>query len=83
MNKSTGAISLVLLGTTLALAGCSSDSDDEEGDWHAAGGQRAHVVAPIIRPGFRSGGFGGGGSVSSGPSARGGFGGIGSVGGGS
>ena len=64
MNKSSGAISLVLLGTALALAGCSSQSEEEEGDWPADGGQggRMRVVARSIGPGF-GGGIGRGGSV--------------------
>ncbi len=42
MNKSSGAISLVLLGTALALAGCSSRSDEDEGDWSEDDGQQGH-----------------------------------------
>ena len=82
MNKSTGAISLVLLGTAMALAGCSSRSDEDEGDWQDPDAPRTHVGAPIVRPGL-GGGFGRTGSVGATPSARGGFGGIGSVGAGS
>ena len=83
MNKSSGAISLVLLGTALALAGCSSQSDEEGGDWSEDDGQqghRGHVVAPIVGPRFGGGLGGGRGSVGAVPSARGGFGGIGSGG---
>jgi hypothetical protein len=81
MNKSTKAISLVLMGSALALAGCSSRSDDDEDDRtprHGGvyGGMR------VISPGFR-GGAGGSSSVSAGASARGGFGGIGGFGSGS
>ncbi len=79
MNKSTKAISLVLMGSALALAGCSSRTDEEEEDRVAQGGHHRHGgFIPVIIPGSR-GGVSRGGSVSAGASARGGFGGIGGV----
>jgi len=83
MNKSTKAISLVLMGSALALAGCSSRTDNEDDD--RIGSNGSHGVyggSRVIAPRF-GGGVGGGGSVSAGPSARGGFGGTGGVGSGS
>jgi hypothetical protein len=77
MNKSTQAISLVLMGSALALAGCSSGSDDDEDDRAArsghgyAGGARL-IAGPRV-------GTGRGGIVGAGASARGGFGGIGGI----
>jgi hypothetical protein len=82
MNKSTKAISLVLIGSALALAGCSnwSDDDDEKSAQRHGG---VYGGARVISPGFRGGTSGGGSSVSAGASARGGFGGIGGFGSGS
>jgi hypothetical protein len=82
MNKSTKAISLVLMGSALAFAGCSSGSDDDEDGRDARGGHGYHGGAPGIIPGSRPE-VGRGGAVSTGTSARGGFGGIGGVSGGS
>ncbi len=82
MKKSTGAISLVLLGTALALAGCSSPSDDEDDPQQGGGGHGGHAGTHFV-PVIRGGGFGRPGSVSATPSVRGGFGGIGSGGSGS
>ena len=82
MNKSTGAISLVLLGTALAMAGCSSPTDDEDDQQHGGGGHGGYVGTRVV-PGFRGAGFGRGGVATAAPSARGGFGGIGSGGAGS
>jgi hypothetical protein len=81
MNKSTKAISLVFMGSALALAGCSgwSDDDDDNPTQHHGG---VYGGTRVVSPGFR-GGVGGGGSVSAGASARGGFGGIGGIGSGS
>ncbi len=76
MNKSTKSISLVLIGSALALAGCSPGSDDDE----ARHGGGAHA-GPYMRGGSRF--RGGGAAVGAGASARGGFGGIGAHGGGS
>ena len=81
MNKSTKAISLVLMGSALALAGCSSRTDDD--DDNRVGNNRGHGVyggSRVIASGFGGGVRGGGGSVSAGPSARGGFGGTGGAG---
>jgi hypothetical protein len=75
MRKSTGTVSLVLLGTALALSGCSSRSDDEE-DRQNAGGHGGYV-GTHVGSGFRGVGTGRVGSVAT-PSVRGGFGGIGS-----
>jgi hypothetical protein len=80
MNKSTKAISLVLMGSALALAGCSTGQDDDDKD-RAQGHGGVYGGARIVSPGFRGGG--GGTSVSTGASARGGFGGIGGFGSGS
>ena len=77
MRKSTGTISLVLLGTALAVAGCSSRTDEEEDDRRGTGGHGGYV-GTHVGSGFRSGGVRGG-SVAASPSARGGFGGIGSA----
>jgi hypothetical protein len=79
MNKSTTAISLVLMGSALALAGCSSRTDDDDNNrvrnntGHGGyGGGR--MIAPVF-----GGGTGGGRAVSAAPSARGGFGGTGAI----
>jgi hypothetical protein len=74
MNKSTGAISLVLLGTALALAGCSRP-DDEDDEQQGGGGHGVHARTHIV-PGIRGGGFGGGRTTVAPPSVRGGFGGT-------
>jgi hypothetical protein len=75
MKKSTGTVSLVLLGTALALAGCSH-SDDEDEEQQAAGGHGVHSGTHFI-PGIRTGGFRGSGrSTVATPSVRGGFGGT-------
>jgi hypothetical protein len=81
MNKSTKAISLMLMGSALALAGCSTSRDDDDEDRAQRHGG-VYGGARVISPGFR-GGTGGGTSVSTGASARGGFGGIGGFGSGS
>jgi hypothetical protein len=73
---------LVLLGTALALSGCSSRSEDEEEDRHGVAGHGGYV-GTRIGPGFRGASPVRGGSVAATPSARGGFGGIGSGGAGS
>lgn len=75
MNKSTGTISLVLLGTALALSGCSSPAEEDE-DVQNAGGHGGYVGTHYV-PGSRLG-AGGGGTVAATPSARAGFGGTGS-----
>ena len=80
MNKSTKAISLVLMGSALALAGCSNWSDDDDDKDRAQGHGGGYGGARIVSPGFRGGG---GTAVSTGASARGGFGGIGGFGSGS
>ena len=72
MNKSTSAISLVLIGSALALAGCSSGSDDDDEDDRAARGGHGYVGGGRVIAGPR-GGIGRGGAVSTGASARGGF----------
>ena len=82
MTKSTATISLVLLGTALALSGCSSRSEDEEQDRQGVGGHGGYV-GTRIGPTFRGTGSGRVGSVTATPSVRGGFGGIGSGGAGS
>ena len=80
MNKSTKAISLVLMGSALALAGCSSRTDEEEEDRVGnGGGHGVYTGGRVIGSRVRGGGV----SVGSGVSARGGFGGIGGIGGGS
>jgi hypothetical protein len=79
MNKSTKAISLVLMGSALALAGCSSRTDDEQDD--RVGNSSGHGVYTSGRP--IGTGFRGGAAVGSGASARRGFGGTGGIGGGS
>ena len=74
MRKSTAAISLVLLGTAVALAGCSRNEDDEE---RREGGGGGHVGG--VYHGARIGtGIGrtGGGTATAAPSVRGGFGGT-------
>ena len=79
MNKSTKAISLVLMGSALALAGCYSRTDDEENN--RVGNSTGHGVyggGRFIAPRF-GGGVGGGRAVSAAPSVRGGFGGTGAV----
>lgn len=75
MKKSTGTISLVLLGSALALPGCGSDPRDDEDDRQQAAGHGGYVGTRFV-PGFG----GGGRTATSTPSVRGGFGGIGSVG---
>ena len=56
MNKSTKVISLVLMGSALALAGCSSRTDDEEEDRvGGGGGHGGYGGARVIAPGFRGG----------------------------
>jgi hypothetical protein len=77
MNKSTKVISLVLMGSALALAGCSTRSDDDEDERTAQGGQGYRAGVPVMIP--RSGSGVGRGAVSTAPSARGGFGGTGAV----
>jgi hypothetical protein len=77
MNKSTRAITSVLMGSALALAGCSTGSDDDENDRAAQGGYGYAGGARVIA-GPRVG-IGRGGAVSTGASLRGGFGGIGGV----
>jgi hypothetical protein len=80
MNKSTNAISLVLIGSALALAGCSSATDDDDNKRIGNnGGHGFYGGGRAIAPGFGGGVRGGGRSVSAGPSARGGFGGTGGV----
>ncbi len=80
MNKSTKAISLVLMGSALALAGCSSRTDDDEDNRVGTnGGHGVYGGSRVIAPRF-GGGVSGGRSVSASPSVRGGFGGTGSVG---
>jgi hypothetical protein len=76
MNKSTKAISLVLMGSALALAGCSprTDQDDEDNRVINGGGHGVYTSGRPIGSGFR------GGTVGSGASARGGFGGTGALG---
>lgn len=76
MRKSTATISLVLLGTAMALSGCHSQvkDDDEEKQPGGHGSTGTHFV-PI----YRGTGTGGGRATAT-PSARGGFGGIGSRG---
>jgi hypothetical protein len=76
MNKSTTAISLVLMGSALALVGCSSRTDDD--DNNRVGNSTGHggygggrMIAPVF-----GGGTGGGRAVSA---ARGGFGGTGAI----
>jgi hypothetical protein len=76
MNKSTKAISLVLMGSALALAGCSSRSDDEDEDDRTAAGTHGYRGGvPVM---IRGSGVGRG-SVSSAPSVRGGFGATGGI----
>lgn len=77
MNRSTQAISLVLLGTALALSGCSQSEEDENQQEGGHGGHGGVFVAPRI------GGYGAGRGVGTvgAPSARGGFGGTGGFGG--
>ena len=78
MRKSTATISLVLLGTALALSGCSSRSEEEEENGQGGGGHGGYVGTRVV-PGFR--GVGGRvGSATATPSVRGGFGGTGSAG---
>lgn len=76
MNRSTQAISLVLLGTALAMSGCSQ-SEDEDQQQNGGGGAHGAYM------GTRVGGYGAGRGVGSVgvPSARGGFGGTGGFGG--
>ena len=76
MRKSTGTISLVLLGAAVALAGCSTSTDEDEEKQQVAGGHGGTAGAHYV-PGFRVGGAGRGGTVTSTPSARAGFGGTG------
>src|SRR5262249_31525383 len=78
MRKSTGTISLVLLGTALTLAGCSSQTEEKDEQRQGAGGHGGSAGTRFV-PGFRGGGFAGTGTTSATPSVRGGFGGIGSV----
>ncbi len=75
MNKSTQAISQILMGSVLALAGCSSGSDDAEDDRAAQGGHGYRGGVPVM---IRGGGARPGG-VTSAPSVRGGFGGTGGI----
>jgi hypothetical protein len=67
------------MGSALALAGCSSRTDDEDDDRAGNSGSRGvYGGGRLIAPRF-GGGVGGRGPVSVSPSARGGFGGIGGV----
>ncbi len=80
---STKSISLVLMGSALVIAGCSSRSgDDEEDDGASHRTHGFHGGVPVIIRGA-GGGVGRGAGVSTGSSVRGGFGGIGGVGAGS
>ncbi len=68
MLKSSKTITLVLIGSTLLLAGCNRD--DEENNQTTAAGGRGVYISPRV-----GSGFGGGTSrVGTAPSARGGFG---------
>jgi hypothetical protein len=76
MRKSTGTISLVLLGTAMAVAGCSTRSEEEDDENQATAHRGGHAGVRYV-PGFRVGGTGRGGTVTATPSARAGFGGTG------
>ena len=73
MKRSTETLSLVLIGSVIAMGGCRSGDDDEEGRGGRMGGG-AYMVGRAL-----SGGRGVGGTTPS-VSSRGGFGTSGFVG---
>lgn len=78
MQRSSKAISLVLIGSALLIGGCGEDEEvAQEPNQGAQGhGGRGIFIVPRIGGGMMGGGRG----VGAAPSARGGFGGTGSVG---
>lgn len=76
MRKSTATISLVLLGTAMAMAGCHSKVRDEEKDKQQQPGARGGVYTGARYIPVPVGTGGGSGTSTAAPSARGGFGGT-------
>jgi hypothetical protein len=87
-NKLTREVGLVLISSSLILAGCSSHDDQEKKDeligpaqtapagWHSGGGHGGYVPVPFAgrSAGMTSGASQGGSAAPASGSARGGFG---------
>ncbi len=80
MQRSSKAITLVLLGSAFVIGGCSEDEDEEVAREQNQGAQGHGGRGIFIAPRIGGGMMGGGRGVGAAPSARGGFGGTGSVG---